>query len=79
MPPTVMVKDSVLQKQGNLVVLQKGELVTFRWKDKRVVNFLNPADRPDQCDQVKRKKDSMHRMVPSHVVVSSDNAEMNAV
>lgn len=69
-----------MKRQGDLIVMQRDELLAVKWKDRRVVTLLSMADCPTAKLPVKRRtRDGSQHMVPSHALVTDCNANMNGV
>jgi hypothetical protein len=54
--PPDMKKKKLVQKQGDFVTWQKGNMTATAWKDKKQVNFLATNVCPTEMDTVKRRQ-----------------------
>lgn len=77
MPPVIQFSNKNLRKQGDMVVVQKSDLVAVKWRDKRVFKMVSAADCPLASTTLKRKKVGSLGAVPSHVVIGEYNNNMN--
>jgi hypothetical protein len=79
--PGATLHKKCVKNQGDMKILQKGELVAAAWKDKRVVHFLSTAENPANIrDTVARKqRDGTVVQVPAPSIVRLYNDHMNGV
>ncbi|XP_033759441.1 piggyBac transposable element-derived protein 3-like [Pecten maximus] len=79
--PAAILHPKCVKNQGDLKVLQRGQIAAYAWKDKKTIFFLSSADDPREngLQVQRRQKDGTQRQVPSPSVVQHYNLKMNGV